>query len=109
MTGLSDACASVCEFNLWVQFQSILDFLLMAWDNIIICSIPIGIACGLVASRYVTRQLQKMNEVTESWRQGHFDARIALPNDDVLIRHSRHLNDMAQDLEIYLNLKYCRQ
>ncbi|MDA8136562.1 MAG: sensor histidine kinase [Desulfobacteraceae bacterium] len=95
----------IAEFDLWVQFQSILDFLLMAWDNIIICSIPIGIACGLVASRYVTRQLQKMNEVTESWRQGHFDARIALPNDDVLIRHSRHLNDMAQDLEIYLNLK----
>lgn len=93
------------EFNPWVQFQTILDFILMAWDMIIICSIPIGIACGLVASRYVTRQLQKMNEVTESWRQGNFDARIALPNDDVLIRHSQHLNDMAQDLELFLSLK----
>jgi len=95
----------IAEFNLWVQFNSILDFLLMAWDMIIMCSIPIGIACGLVAARYVTRQLQKMNEVTESWRQGNFDARIALPNDDVLIRHSQHLNDMAQDLELYLSLK----
>jgi NarL family two-component system sensor histidine kinase LiaS len=95
----------IAEFNLWVQFQSILDFLLMAWDGIIICSIPIGIACGLVAARYVTRQLQKMNEVTESWRQGNFDARITLPNDDVLIRHSQHLNDMAQDLELFLSLK----
>lgn len=95
----------IAEFNLWVQFQSILDFLLMAWDMVFICSIPIGIACGLIASRYVTKQLQKMNEVTESWRQGNFDARIALPNDDVLIRHSRHLNAMAQDLEMYLCLK----
>jgi NarL family two-component system sensor histidine kinase LiaS len=95
----------IAEFNLWVQFHSILDFLLMAWDMIIMCSIPIGIACGLVAARYVTKQLQKMNEVTESWRQGNFDARIALPNDDVLIRHSRHLNDMAQDLELFLSLK----
>jgi len=95
----------VAEFNPWVQFQSILDFLLMAWGKLLLCSVPIGIACGLVASRYVTRQLQKMNEVTESWRQGNFDARIALPNDDVLIRHSQHLNDMAQDLEMYLSLK----
>lgn len=95
----------IAEFSPWVQLQSILDFLLMAWDMIIICSVPIGVACGLVASRYVTRQLQKMNEVTESWRQGNFDARIALPNDDVLIRHSQHLNDMAQDLEMYLSLK----
>jgi len=95
----------IAEFNFWVQFQSIADFLLMAWDMIIMCSVPIGVACGLVASRYVTRQLQKMNEVTESWRQGNFDARIALPNDDVLIQHSQHLNDMAQDLEMYLSLK----
>ena len=95
----------IAEFNLWVQFQSMLDFFLMAWDMILLCSIPIGIACGLVAARYVTRQLQKMNEVTESWRQGNFHARIALPNDDVLIRHSQHLNDMAEDLELFLSLK----
>ena len=95
----------IAKFSLWAQFQSILDFLLMALDNIIMCSIPIGIACGLVAARYVTKQLQKMNEVTESWRQGDFAARIALPNDDVLIRHSQHLNDMAQDLELFLSLK----
>lgn len=46
-----------------------------------------------------------MNEVTENWRQGNFEARIALPSDDVLIRHSQYLNDMAQDLEMYLSLK----
>jgi NarL family two-component system sensor histidine kinase LiaS len=95
----------IAEFNLWVQLQSILDFLFSTWNYVILCSVPIGIACGLVASRYVTRQLQKMNAVTESWRQGNFDARIALPSDDVLIRHSQHLNDMAQDLEMYLSLK----
>jgi NarL family two-component system sensor histidine kinase LiaS len=95
----------IAEFNLWVQLRSIFNFLLSTWNSVLLLSVPIGIACGLVASRYVTRQLQKMNEVTESWRQGNFDARIALPNDDVLIRHSRHLNDMAQDLEMYLSLK----
>ena len=95
----------IAEYSIWVQLQSIWAFLMTAIDWVIYCSIPIGIACGLIASRYVTKQLQKMNEVTESWRQGNFDARISLQSDDVLIRHSKHLNDMAQDLEMYLNLK----
>ncbi len=95
----------IAEFDIRAQIQSTLDFLLNAWGPVFLLSAPIGIACGLIAARYVTRQLQKMNEVTESWRQGNFEARIALPNDDVLIRHSQHLNDMAQDLELYLSLK----
>lgn len=95
----------VAEFSLWVQLQSLLAFLRFVWAPMFICSVPIGIACGFVASRYVTRQLRKMNAVTESWRQGNFEARIALPDDDVLIRHSQHLNDMAQDLEMFLRLK----
>ncbi len=95
----------VAEFNLWVQVQSLLAFLRFVWAPMFICSVPIGIACGFVASRYVTRQLHKMNEVTESWRQGNFEPRIALPDDDVLIRHSQHLNAMAQDLEMFLHLK----
>ncbi|PPD53289.1 MAG: hypothetical protein CTY12_05080 [Methylotenera sp.] len=95
----------IAEFNLWVQLQSILDFLLNTWWSVLLLSAPIGIACGLIAARYVTKQLQKMNEVTEKWRQGNFEARIELPHDDVLIRHSQHLNDMAQDLEMYLSLK----
>ena len=95
----------IANFNLWVQLRSILDFLLYIWSYVLFLSVPIGIACGLVAARYVTRQLQRMNEVTESWRRGNFDARIALPDDDVLIRHSQNLNDMAQDLELYFRLK----
>ncbi|QAR32644.1 hypothetical protein EP073_04235 [Geovibrio thiophilus] len=95
----------IAEFNLWVQIKSIFHFLMFITDNLLLLSIPIGIACGLIASRYVTKQLQKMNEVTESWRQGNFEPRIELPDDDVLIRHSRQLNDMAQDLEMYLSLK----
>lgn len=95
----------IAEFNLWVQLQSIFSFLCDIWLSVFFCSLPIGIACGLLASRYVTRQLRKMNAVTESWRQGNFEARIALPDDDVLTRHSQHLNDMARDLEMYLGLK----
>jgi len=95
----------IAEFNFWVQLQSVISFLLSIWSSVFLLSVPIGITCGLVAARYVTRQLQKMNEVTESWRRGSFDARIALPNDDVLVRHSQYLNDMAQDLELFLSLK----
>lgn len=95
----------IAKFSIWVQLKSIYYFLHTTWSFLLLLSVPIGIACGLVAARYVTKQLQKMNEVTESWRQGNFDARIALPNDDVLVRHSQHLNDMAQDLELFLSLK----
>ncbi len=95
----------IAEFDPWVQLRTLVDFLLMAMDWLIYCSIPTGMACGLIAARYVKKQLQSMNAVTESWRQGNFDERIALPNDDVLTRHSQHLNDMAQDLEMYLSLK----
>ena len=95
----------IAKFNLWVQLHSIFNFLLYMWSSVLLLSIPIGIACGLIAARYVTKQLQKMNAVTESWRQGNFEPRIELPNDDVLIRHSQHLNDMAQDLEMYMSLK----
>jgi NarL family two-component system sensor histidine kinase LiaS len=95
----------IAKFNLWVEFQSIFGFLLFAWGPLFLCSVPIGVACGVVASCYVKTQLRKMNDVTESWRQGNFAPRIELPNDDILIRHSRHLNDMAQDLEMYLSLK----
>lgn len=93
------------EFDMLIQLRSLSGFLSHIWTSVFFCSVPIGIACGLMASRYVTRQLQDMNAVTERWRQGDFSVRIALPNDDVLIRHSQHLNEMAQDLEMYLNLK----
>lgn len=95
----------IAELDPWVQLQTILDFICRAWDGFFLFCVPIGIACGLIASRYVTKQLQKMNAVTESWRQGNFEVRIARPNDDVLIRHSQHLNDMAQDLELFMSLK----
>jgi NarL family two-component system sensor histidine kinase LiaS len=95
----------IAQYNWWVQIGSVINFLIAAFDWVLICSVPTGIACGLVASRYVTKQLHKINEVTESWRQADFKPRIALPSDDVLIRHSKFLNDMAEDLEMYFNLK----
>ena len=95
----------IAEYSIEIQLISMLGFLLHISDSVFFISVPIAIACGLIASRYVTKQLQSMNEVTERWRQGDFAVSIALPNDDVLIRHSQHLNEMAQDLEMYLNLK----
>ncbi|WP_084218442.1 sensor histidine kinase [Sulfurospirillum arsenophilum] len=95
----------IAEFDPWIQFKSVMIFLFHIWGKVLLLSVPIGIICGLIASRYVTKQLQKMNEITESWRQGNFQKKISLPNDDVLMRHSEHLNNMARDLEMYLNLK----
>lgn len=95
----------IAEFDVWRQIQSIFAFLQGAWGYFILFSLPIGVACGVWAAHYVTRHLGRMNYVTESWRRGDFTARIALPNDDVLIKHSQHLNDMADDLELYLRLK----
>jgi len=95
----------IAEFDPWIQFKSVMLFLFHIWGKVLLLSVPIGIICGLIASRYVTKQLQKMNEITESWRQGNFQKKISLPNDDVLMRHSEHLNNMARDLEMYLNLK----
>lgn len=95
----------IAQFDPWVQLQTILDFLLNASLPLFLFAVPIGIICGKVASKYVTSQLQKMNVVTESWRQGDFTQRIALPSDDVLILHSKHLNGMAQDLEMFMSLK----
>lgn len=95
----------IATFNIWIELKSGLDFVLNAWIILITSSIPIGTACGFIAARYVTRRLKKMNEITEQWRQGKFNARITLPNDDELTRHSQHLNDMAEDLELFLSLK----
>lgn len=95
----------VAKFQVWVQLGSILDFLLHSWHLVLYCCFPIGLVCGLVAARYVTRQLHAMNQVTERWRQGDFSARISLPSDDVLLRHSQYLNEMAHDMEHYLSLK----
>lgn len=95
----------IARFDIAVQLKSICIFFLDVWRSVFIVSIPIGIACGSIASQYVMRQLHKMNAVTERWRQGNFDARIALPSDDILTLHSQRLNDMAQDLEMFLTLK----
>jgi NarL family two-component system sensor histidine kinase LiaS len=39
----------IAEFSFWVQLQSIFTFLLYVWWPVLLLSIPIGIACGLVA------------------------------------------------------------
>lgn len=95
----------IAEFNLWIQIKTVIDFLLSYWLSVTLMSVPIGIICGLIASRYLTRQLQKMNEVTANWRQGNFESRIKLPKDDVLTKHSQYLNSMADDLESFMSLK----
>ncbi|WP_319531811.1 sensor histidine kinase [uncultured Cohaesibacter sp.] len=95
----------IARFSPWVQIRSVVDFLLFTWSYVFALSVPIGISCGLLASRYVKRQLQKINEVTEKWREGDFSSRIALNSDDVLARHGDHLNGMAHDLEMFVHLR----
>jgi NarL family two-component system sensor histidine kinase LiaS len=95
----------LAQFNPWIELESAMKFVTSMWPILITSSIPIGLICGLVAANYVTRRLRNMNLVTESWRQGNFDARIVLPNDDELTRHSQILNDMAQDLELFMSFQ----
>ena len=93
------------KFDPIIEAQSILNFLFSTWIYVSFLSVPIGVACGLMANFYLKRQLQKINYTTERWGRGDFSARITLPNDDVLLQHSKFLNSMAQDMESFFTLK----
>jgi NarL family two-component system sensor histidine kinase LiaS len=103
--------AGIINVKLEAAFDTLLDaknslnWIIGAWPVVIVSSAVMGIVFGIVASKYVTGRLRNMNLVIEQWRQGNFDARISLPSDDELTKHSQHLNDMAQDLELFLSLK----
>lgn len=109
--GSQGIVVGIVEVKLEAAFDPLLDaknslrWVIGAWPVVIVNSAIMGIIFGIVASKYVTGRLRNMNIVIERWRQGNFDARIILPNDDELTKHSQHLNDMAQDLELFLSLK----
>jgi len=71
----------------------------------VVSALVMGLVFGAVAAKYVTSRLHAMNLVTEEWRRGKFDARIALRSSDELATHSQRLNHMAQELELLIGLK----
>ncbi|MEM6554609.1 MAG: histidine kinase [Pseudomonadota bacterium] len=72
---------------------------------ILFISAFMGLLCGIVSARYVTRRLDLMNSTTARWRRGQFDQMIEIGSGDELGAHARHLNAMASELESHLNLK----
>lgn len=93
------------RFDYLLDVKNALAWAVNVWLIFVVSSAVMGIIFGLVAAKYVTRRLRVMNLVTEEWRQGKFDARIMLGNDDELTIHSQRLNRMAQDLELLFSLK----
>lgn len=64
-----------------------------------------GLLCGLISARYITRRLALMNDTTARWRLGQFDQMIEIGSGDELGMHAQRLNAMASELETHLNLK----
>jgi len=67
-----------------------------------------GLACGIVANRFVTGRLNAMHTATSAWCKGDLSPRIPVDekSHDILAVHSRSLNIMADELQSLLDLRY---
>jgi len=92
-------------FDLWQSLAGSAIWAASMAPITLLTSAIIGLGCGLVAAGYVTRRLQKIDEVTAEWRLGRFDRTIDLQTGDELETHAKRLNAMAAELESHLNLK----
>ncbi len=90
----------VAEFDFWKPVLRTLDDYVTYWHILLLLFTPIGLMCGIAAAWFVTGRLRRINEVTTVWREGNLSPRIAIgrSSEDVLTKHSRHLNAMADDL-----------
>ena len=89
----------MATFNLLTDLKGGLDFVISAWLIILCSSIPIGLACGFVASKYVSSKLAIIHSTTKFWKNSDFSKRINWIKDDELGKHALFLNEMADELE----------
>lgn len=68
-------------------------------------STVVGLLCGIVAARYITRRLSLMDDATQQWSQGNFVPKIELASGDELGLHAERLNAMSQELESHFSVK----
>lgn len=103
------------DFDLQVELHAPLQFTrlsLTSFANMLtnslgplIVSTVLGLLCGIVSARYITRRLSLMDDATAAWTQGNFVPKIALASGDELGIHAERLNAMARELESHLEVK----
>lgn len=86
---------------------SLTSFVLMLTNSLgpLLISTVLGLLCGIVSARYITRRLALMDDATTAWTQGDFVPKIALASGDELGIHAERLNAMSRELESYLEVK----
>ncbi|MDL2285458.1 histidine kinase [Desulfovibrio sp. OttesenSCG-928-F07] len=74
--------------------------------NLFVC-ITIALSCSFTANKFVTGPLKRINAATEEWCKGNLSMRINVPVkcDDILAKHSRKLNSVADELEKLMLIK----
>lgn len=82
------------------------EYLNSGFYNLLACAI-IALSCSLIANRFVSGPLKRIDAVTEEWCRGNLSMRIKVreKGGDILAEHSRKLNSMADELETLLHLK----
>lgn len=83
----------------------VLDLLVEQAIITFVISTVVGLLCGVVAARYITRRLVNMDDATKEWSQGNFAPKITLVNSDELGIHAERLNAMSQELESHFAVK----
>lgn len=96
------------EFNYFVMLTTYFAYLWHQFFYLLAIYLFASLPCGLLANRFVTGRLKNMHSVTSAWRKGDFSPRIHVheKSSDVLARHSRTLNRMADELQSLLKLRY---
>ncbi|MEM1050473.1 MAG: sensor histidine kinase [Pseudomonadota bacterium] len=92
-------------FSYATTIYSTLRFLPEQTIGVFLVSTILGLLCGIVAARYVTRRLALMDKATAQWSQGNFRPKIELASGDELGVHAERLNAMSRELEASLAVK----
>jgi NarL family two-component system sensor histidine kinase LiaS len=89
----------IAHFEVLHQLKNSLLWLLEGLKMFVLFSAAIGLVCGALAARAVTRRLVRMTEVSEAWSRSDFEVQINDHRADELADHARHLNQMAGQLK----------
>lgn len=95
------------EFAVWDLVERVVTVYKDRRYGIIFFFSLVGLLCGIVANRFVTGRLKRMNAAAAAWSAGDFSPRIAVDEKsrDILAEHSRTLNGMAGELEALVVLR----
>lgn len=93
------------EFSVIQNLRSTLrDTGAFLWFLILVVSIP-GLAFGLGLTRWLTKRLQHMADISLAWSQGDFRPRMDEQRSDELGSHARAMNTMAAQLANHVRIE----